>query len=243
MSTLARSSAALRTSAAAADQTAELSRLEARLPPLLSVIAGMVDLTGFFTLGHIFTAHVTGNLVVAAAAAVRGGSFNPAQILAIPVFMLAVAAVWLIAQASDQRGPNLARLLLRVQFGLLAAVLIFSVVTRPSADPQGVAAGIAVMIAVAAMASQYALLRLAIPDAISTAVMTGNLTNTVLSLMDLLSKQRALLPVDAGRLRRSWHLLLGFLLGCVVSACAVSMLGDWAWSLPVVLSAVAIATR
>jgi uncharacterized membrane protein YoaK (UPF0700 family) len=243
MSTLARSSAALLNWAAPANQTAELSHLEARLPPLLSVIAGMVDLTGFFTLGHVFTAHVTGNLVVAAAAAVHGGPFNPAQILAIPVFMAAVATVWLIARASDRRGPGLARLLLLVQFLLLAAVLIFSIITRPSADPQGVAAGIAVMIAVAAMACQYALLRLAIPGAISTAVMTGNLTNTVLSLMDLLSKDRALLPVDAGRLRRSWHLLLGFLLGCVVSAFAVSVLGDWTWSLPLVLSAVAIAMR
>ena len=243
MSTLARSSATLRNRAAPADETAELLRLEARLPALLSVIAGMVDLTGFFTLGHIFTAHVTGNLVVAAVAAVHGGPFNPAQILAIPVFMVAVATVWLIAQASDRRGPSLARLLLLVQFLLLAAVLILSIITRPSADPQGVAAGIAVMIAVAAMACQYALLRLAIPGAVSTAVMTGNLTNTVLSLMDLLSKHRALLPVDAGRLSRSWHLLLGFLLGCVVSASAVSVLGDWAWSLPVVLSALAIAIR
>jgi hypothetical protein len=59
MSTLARNSAALGNWAAPADETAELSRLEARLPALLSVIAGMVDLTGFFTLGHIFTAHVT----------------------------------------------------------------------------------------------------------------------------------------------------------------------------------------
>jgi uncharacterized membrane protein YoaK (UPF0700 family) len=184
-----------------------------------------------------------GNLVVAAAAAVHGGPFNPAQILAIPVFMVAVATIWFIAQASDRRGPSLARLLLLVQFMLLAAVLIFSIIARPSADPQGLAAGIAVMIAVAAMACQYALLRLAIPGAISTAVMTGNLTNTVLSLMDLLSKHRALQPVDAGRLRRSCHLLLGFLLGCVVSAFAVSVLGDWTWSLPVLLSALAIAIR
>ena len=241
MSTLASESAALR--ADPADNTVELSRLEARLPPLLSVIAGMVDLTGFFTLGHIFTAHITGNLVVAAAAAVQGGPVNVAQALAIPAFMLAVAAVWLIAQASDRRGPSLARLLLLVQFLLLAAVLIFSVLTRPSADPRGLTAGIAVMIAVSAMACQYALLRLAIPGAISTAVMTGNLTNTVLSLMDLLSRHGALMPVDAGRLKRSLQLLFGFLLGCAVSASAVSVLGDWAWSLPVVLSGVAIAIR
>jgi uncharacterized membrane protein YoaK (UPF0700 family) len=243
MSTLARSSAAFRNWAYPADDAAELSRLEARLPPLLSVIAGMVDLTGFFTLGHIFTAHITGNLVVAAADAVHGGPFNPSQALAIVVFMLALAVVWLIAQASNRRGPSLARLLLLVQFLLLAAVLIFSVMTKPSADPRGLAAGIAVMIAVSAMACQYALLRLAIPGAISTAVMTGNLTNTVLSLMDLLSKDRALLPVDAGRLKRSLHLLIGFLLGCVVAACAVSVLEDWAWSLPVVLAAAAIAIR
>jgi uncharacterized membrane protein YoaK (UPF0700 family) len=209
---------------------------------LLSVIAGMVDLTGFFTLGHVFTAHITGNLVVAAAAAVQGGPFNWAQVLAIPVFMLALVAVWLIAQVSHRRGPSLARLLLLVQFLLLAALLIFSGITKTSTDPSAFTARIAVMIAVSAMACQYALLRLAIPGAISTAVMTGNLTNTVLSLMDL-SSRHPLLPVDAGRLRRSIHLLFGFLLGCVVGAAAVSLLGDWAWLFPVALAAVAIAMR
>jgi uncharacterized membrane protein YoaK (UPF0700 family) len=241
MSTLASSSAAPRNIADPADDAAELSRLEAWLPPLLSVIAGMVDLTGFFTLGHIFTAHVTGNLVVAAAASVHGGPFNLAQAVAIVVFMLALAVVWLIAQASQRRGPSLARLLLVVQLLLLVAVLIFSVIARPSAEPSGLAAGIAAMIAVSAMACQYALLRLAIPCAISTAVMTGNLTNTVLSLMDLLAKDRALLPVDASRLRRSLHLLIGFLFGCVAAAFAVRALEDWSWSLPVLLAGVALA--
>ena len=240
MSRLARRSAPSNQAHPPNDELA-LSRLEARLPPLLSVIAGMVDLTGFFTLGHVFTAHVTGNLVVAAAAAVQGGPWNLAQALAIPVFMLALALVWLIAQASDRGGPSLARLLLLVQFLLLAALLGFSAITKPSADPSGLMAGIAVMIAVSAMACQYALLRLAMPHAVSTAVMTGNLTNTVLALMDSLSERRPLLPVDAGRLKRSLHLLIGFLLGCVVAAYAVSVLGDWAWILPVALSAGAFA--
>jgi uncharacterized membrane protein YccC len=51
------------------------------------------------------------------------------------------------------------------------------------------------------------------------------------------------MAVDSGRLRRSLYLLFGFLAGCVVAAAAVSTLGDWAWSFPVVLAAVAIAVR
>jgi uncharacterized membrane protein YoaK (UPF0700 family) len=243
MPKLAGSSDAFRTWPRPADDAIELSRLAQRLPPLLSVIAGMVDLISFFTLGNIFTAHITGNLVLVAAAAVHGGPVNLAQVLAIPVFMLALAAVWLIARASDWRGPRLARLLLLVQFLLLTAVLIFSVFTKPSASPHSLMAGIAVMIAVTAMACQYALLRLAIPGAISTAVMTGNLTNTVLSLMDKLSKRQPLMTVDPGRLKRSLHLLFGFLVGCIVAAIALSVLGDWAWSFPVALAAVAVALR
>jgi uncharacterized membrane protein YoaK (UPF0700 family) len=232
--------AAFSTFARPGDDEVALSRLAARLPPLLSVIAGMVDLTGFFTLGNIFTAHITGNLVVAAALAVRGGPINLAQVLAIPVFMFALAVVWLIARASNRRAVALARLLLLVQFVLLAVVLIFCVSTRPSANPHGMMAGVAVMIAVAAMACQYALLRLAIPGAVSTAVMTGNLTNTVLALMDLASKRDSLMAADRDRLRKSVQLLFGFLLGCVTAAAAVSVFADWAWLFPVMLAAAAV---
>jgi len=221
----------------------ELSKMEERLPPLLSVIAGMVDLIGFFTLGSIFTAHVTGNLVLAAAAAVRGGPWNLAQALAIPVFGLAVAAAWLIARASSLHGAALTRLFLVIQFLLLLAVLAFSVTTAPSANPHGLMAGIAVMVAVCAMAFQYALMRLALPKVVSTAVMTGNLTNTVLSLMELLSPQQPLMPVDRGRLKSSLRLLIGFLVGCIVAAAAISVLGDWAWSIPTLLAGFAIMVR
>jgi len=100
-----------------------------------------------------------------------------------------------------------------------------------------------VMIAVSAMACQYALLRLTIPGAISTAVMTGNLTNTVLASLDLLSKGRLLMADDRERLKRSARLLLGFLLGCVVAAAAVPLLADWAWAFPVALAAAALAWK
>jgi uncharacterized membrane protein YoaK (UPF0700 family) len=174
---------------------------------------------------------------------VRGGPLNLAQILAIPLFMAAVAATWLLARVSGRRGSRLARLLLVAQFLLLTGVLILSVITNPSASPRGLMAGFAVMIAVSAMACQYALLRLAVPGAVSTAVMTGNLTNTVLSLMERLSPGEPLTEGATERLRRSPHLLFGFLAGCFVAAAAVFLLGDWAWSFPVALAGVALVAR
>ena len=211
-------------------EASESLRFEKWLPTLLSVIAGMVDLISFLSLG-IFTAHITGNIVVIGALVVRHGRVNLAQILSIPVFIVAVAATWLLAKASRKQGHSLMRFLLLVQFLLLACVLVFSVLTNPSADPHGLMAGIAAMMAVSAMACQFALLRLTLPVVPSTAVMTGNLTNAVLSLA----------AGDTGRLKASLHLLIGFFVGCVVAAAAISPLGEWAWLFPAVLAGATVA--
>jgi len=200
----------------------------------------MVDVIGFLSLG-LFTAHVTGNLVVIAALLVRGGPPKMAQILAVPVFIAAVAAVWLIARASDRRGPALVRPLLLVQFLLLTCVLAFSVNNAPAVKPHGLMAGFVAMIAVSAMACQFALLRLAVPGAPSTAVMTGNVTSSVLSLMDGLARNQPLMEGANERLKKTLSLVVGFFTGCVAGAAAVSLLGDWAWSLPTVLAAAAVA--
>src|SRR5262249_39725489 len=106
----------------------------------------MVDAIGFLSLG-LFTAHVTGNLVVIASQLLRGGPPRLAQILAGPVFMMAAAAAWLIARAWDRRGPALLRPLLLVQFLLLGGVLILSVVSASAANPHGFLAGLTAMIA------------------------------------------------------------------------------------------------
>jgi uncharacterized membrane protein YoaK (UPF0700 family) len=220
----------------------ELLRFERRLPPLLSVIAGMVDVIGFLSLG-LFTAHITGNIVVIAALLVRGGPPHMAQLLSVPVFVIAVAAVWRIAKALKRRGPALSRPLLLIQFLLLTCVLIFSVIYSPAVNPHGWMSVVIAMIAVSAMACQFTLLRLSFPVAPSTAVMTGNLTNAALLLLDRLSRSQPFTEDANEHLSTTLKLLIGFFAGCIAGAAAVSWLGDWAWLLPVVLAGAAVALR
>jgi uncharacterized membrane protein YoaK (UPF0700 family) len=219
--------------------TSEVVLLEKWLPALLSVIAGTVDVIGFLTLG-LFTAHITGNLVVIAALLVRGGSPNLLQILAVPIFAIAVAVVWRIAKALEKSGHGLARPLLVFQFLLLAFVLIFSIIFRSLASRQSWMSVVIAMTAVSAMACQSAFLHLVLVGAPSTAVMTGNLTSAVLSLLDMVFPRHSLEEDARGQLIKTLKVVVGFCAGCLVGAAAVSFFGAWAWSVPVVLAGLAV---
>jgi uncharacterized membrane protein YoaK (UPF0700 family) len=213
---------------------------QVRLPPVLAVIAGLSDVIGLLNF-NLFTAHITGNIVVIAAQLVRGGPPDIALILAIPVFIVAVACVWVIARLYRKRGRLLARMLLSVQLSLFVLVLLLSLAYNPAANPTSVIGIITPLAAVSAIASQYALLRLTVPGAPSTAVMTGNTTNLVLSLLDSISRGEPLIKGPRQQLKRTVGALGGFLAGCLAGALAVSWIGNWAWLMPVMVSVVAIA--
>lgn len=221
------------------DDALDAELVQGRLPALLSATAGAVDAIGFLRL-KLFTAHITGNLVVIADLLVRGGPPNVDQVLAVPVFILAVAATWLIAKLSRKQGSGLTRPLLVVQFLLLTCLLIFSVFYSPAANPRGKTASIAAVIAISAMACQFTLLRLGVPGAPSSAVMTGNITKTVLSLLDTLSGTEPLMRDAREEGKETLKLVVGFFAGCLAGAAAVLWLEDWAWLLPVLLAGVAV---
>src|SRR2546421_4887946 len=72
--------------------------LGARLRPVvLSVIAGSVDVIGFLGLGGLFTAHITGNLVLLGATIAAGEQAPLAQLISVPVFIVVLALTRLLA--------------------------------------------------------------------------------------------------------------------------------------------------
>jgi uncharacterized membrane protein YoaK (UPF0700 family) len=111
------------------------SSLNAKLlPAVLSVIAGSVDAIGFLGLGGLFTAHVTGNLVILAAHLVSGSGALVASMLSVPVFVAALGLTRLLAGALERIGFASLRPLLLLQLLLLVGFLILGVSAGPRID-------------------------------------------------------------------------------------------------------------
>jgi uncharacterized membrane protein YoaK (UPF0700 family) len=225
------------TSSPALQKTA---RANVRLPAALALLAGITDVTSWVLLGGLFTAHITGNLVVVAADVVTGTPPHLVAVLALPLFVVTTAVATIIARRPMGHDRRIQRILLAAQALLLVLAAGLSFTGRASSDPQ---AGLALAIglcAVAAMATQNAYLHLAYPQAPTTAIMTGNLVVATIAAVDLvLSRGRS--ATARNHLQNTWPLLAGFISGCLVGAGASTLLGDHAAVVPATLAVAVLA--
>jgi uncharacterized membrane protein YoaK (UPF0700 family) len=212
------------------------------LPAILSTTAGAVDVIGLLALGGLFAAHITGDLVIVAAHYTTGKFGHVGPILAVPVFVVVLGVIVLLFGGIESKDRS-RRSLLVVHAALLSICLGFGLGFGPfnnSDSPMAVLVG---MLAVAAMATQNALAKLALVKAPSTAVMTTNTTQLIIDLATLarggevsddLAKVRQ-------RARVTFLCVAGFVAGCVAGAMLELQFGIGALALPVMLAVLAVA--
>jgi uncharacterized membrane protein YoaK (UPF0700 family) len=211
------------------------------LPFLLGMIAGSVDVIGFLGL-DLFTAHITGNLVILAAHIVARSEASPALMISVPVFIVVLGVTSLFAGALERARAFPLRVLLWLQFMLLCAFLVICVAAGPGVSATAPSMVVAGMFGVAAMAVQNALVRIALKGAPATAVMTTNITLLTLDVGDILSGQRPDRVAKAReRAKHTWPAIAGFLLGCALGAWCAAIFGLRSLMLPVGFAFLAVA--
>jgi uncharacterized membrane protein YoaK (UPF0700 family) len=104
------------------------------LPFVLSMTAGAADAISFLALDGLFTAHITGNLVVLAVHYIRGGFCEVGPILSVPVFILVLGSVTLAVGPVESAGYR-RRVLLALQAALLAGCLALGLRLRLRSRP------------------------------------------------------------------------------------------------------------
>jgi uncharacterized membrane protein YoaK (UPF0700 family) len=204
------------------------------LPTVLSLVAGSVDVISFLGLGGLFTAHITGNLVILAAHIVSGGSAALAPMLSVPVFIAVLAAARLLASGLEAFGIASLRPFLALQLLLLAGSFLLCADAGAAIEPGGARAIVAGMLGVAAMAVQNALVQVSLRGAPATAVMTSNITRFVMDLGTVLfGDNRDEIASARRRAQHAWPAILGFAAGCALGAAAQAVIGLQSLALPV----------
>lgn len=212
------------------------------LPAVLSAIAGSADVISFLGLGGLFTAHITGNLIVLAAHIVAGRAAGVARLLSVPVFILVLGLTRLLAACLEAVGLASLRPLLLLQFLLLAGSLALGVAAGPRIVPNATRAIVAGQLGVSALAVQNALVQISLKGAPSTAVMTTNITRFTMDVGEaLLGRAPADVTRARCRMKHTWPAIVGFTAGAGLGATCFAAAGLWSLVLPAGLALLAFA--
>lgn len=158
--------------------------LHHREPALLAASGGAIDTISFITLFGLFTAHVTGNLVVAGAALATNSEGILSKLLAIPVFMLAVALVTLVIKRRKIITPRFLGGLFVVEILLLLLFGLLGLLWQPFVGADSATALITGMAGVMAMGVRNATTRLLLPTTSPSTMMTGNVTQLTIDVVN-----------------------------------------------------------
>jgi uncharacterized membrane protein YoaK (UPF0700 family) len=140
----------------------------------LTFLTGLVDAVSYLTLGHVFVANMTGNVVfLGFALAGASGLSAIASLIALAAFLFgALAGGWL-----GSREAHRGRLLRNANAGQAALIALALVIALVAPEPlsEGVRYGLIVALALAMGVQNAAAQRLAVPE-LTTTVLTRTLT-------------------------------------------------------------------
>ncbi|ABE36115.1 hypothetical protein DR64_8237 [Paraburkholderia xenovorans LB400] len=190
---------------------------------ILAAIAGYVDTLGFVALFGVFTAHVTGNFVLIGAEVAGFGQRAFMKLMALPAFIAGVVVSSVLLRSMQGATPSRAACVLyAVQAALTLAFCLAGVGVSPVVHADGASVIVCGMVGAAAMGVQNAHSRLVSRPGMPDTVMTGNVTQVVPDMTDMLSPQTppGIKVAARARIGKILPAVLAFATGAIAGAVA-----------------------
>ncbi|PZR35932.1 MAG: DUF1275 domain-containing protein [Caulobacter segnis] len=204
----------------------------------MAFVGGYIDVIGFVLLFGLFVAHATGNIVMLGVGLAGDASGLTTKLLALPVFIGTATATYALIRWRNAKGQPCEVLVLALQAVLLLVFMILTARALPAADANAPAVMLAGLVGVVAMAVQNVAARVVFAHLAPTTMMTGNVTQMAIDIVDLMAARGR--PDDAlkARIRKTWPPVLAFALGAMGGALGVLFAGPWSLALGVAIVAV-----
>ncbi|MGM8872331.1 YoaK family protein [Psychrobacter sp. 2Y5] len=193
-------------------------------PILLTVVGGAIDTIGFITLFGFFTAHVTGNLVLAGSGLVKGEDGLWIKLASVPLFILTVVITKIYIDKSKHQQRVLSHLLLAEAL-FLTAFMSAGLSFQPFTEAGDMTVAITGGLGLTALAIRNTASKTVIKHMSPTVLMTGNTTQLGIGLSDYLANRSA---DNAKKLGHSTALVISFVIGALLGAILYVNLSYWA---------------
>ena len=194
---------------------------------VMAFVGGYVDVVGFVLLFGLFVAHATGNIVMLGVSLAGDTSGLATKLLALPVFVGAAAATYALVRWRKQRDQPCEALVLALQAVLLLVFTLLTALALPAASADEPSVMLAGLVGVAAMAAQNVGARAVFADLAPTTMMTGNVTQVAIDLVDLMIASGRQDPSLKARIRKTWPPVAAFAAGAIGGAIGVMFAGPW----------------
>ena len=217
---------------------------------ILSFVAGFVDVAGYLALFGLFSANMTGNILLVAVELVQPrGDIALNRLVAVPLFMSGVLIGWLIAAQAKRRAWSVTPVLLvseAIALTLFAVVGMVYGTQLQSSSQQGLIVAISAF-SLIAMGLQNALARELSANMPTTTAMTNNLSLLILDGAALVSAKLKGQPLatdtSSQRFAQIVPVFCGFLIGAMAGAYGMRYLGYSSIGVPIALMALLAVAR
>ena len=196
---------------------------QCRTAVMLTIVGGAIDTIGFIALLGFFTAHVTGNLVLAGAALVKGGTGLWVKLGAIPLFIVTVMLAKMWIDRCSQSHKTLGWLFVAEAVFLSAFMLVglyFDPLLDPGAGELALTGGLGLM----ALAIRNTASKTLIKHISPSTMMTGNTTQFGIDLSNFVrtfSREHGVAVLKSG------SIVVGFVAGAFLGAVLYMRIGFW----------------
>jgi uncharacterized membrane protein YoaK (UPF0700 family) len=200
---------------------------------LLAFTSGFVDTLSFVALFGLFAAHVTGNFVLIATSLAEFRHGLWIKLLVVPMFVFAAVLTRFYIIRRERYERDAAAHVMLGQVALLAAFMVAAVYHSPFDHHEDPGAFLTAMLAASAMAIQNTAARTFLSGLPPTTVMTGNLIQVIVDMVDI-AHGHGNLGAKRARLAKLGPMLLSFIAGTLLGAVGYVTVGFYSLIIPIV---------
>lgn len=213
-----------------------------RLSVTLAFITGLVDIMAYLTLAKFFVTAISPSMILMASDLVRHVTPNAPLLLMVPTYLCGIVLAFFIARWLGIGSARMMRGLILTETVFFGCAFVVSLINPSPGHAGSIYTVLIGVLAILAVATQNAGMRMADPQAPTTWAMTAITVQCGIAALNSCFSHGAQRASALKQVRQIVPALIGWVLGGLIGTFATILARNWCWGIPFVTFAILLAS-